>query len=129
MTMTSNSNPNEQPTAKTLTSEQIDLLNGLATDRVQKRDTWKEKAQRNNNAGIAFVIADRCEKEAVAIVVAIAVVEEVQQLRQRIADLEAQQALVMGIIDEVQGDSDSNGWTFACEAIRNKINEAKAGAK
>jgi hypothetical protein len=77
--------------------------------------------------------------------------EEVQQLRQRIADLEAQQAQwdgpvhsrveeykrhVMGAIDEVNAlhPSDcasffAHGHVAACEAIRNKINEAKAGAQ
>jgi hypothetical protein len=61
---------------------------------------------------------------------------EVRQLRHRIADLEAQQARVMDVIDEVQsvvvvgelGDYEI-GFKHACERVKDKIYKAKAGEK
>jgi hypothetical protein len=59
--------------------------------------------------------------------------EEGQQLRHRIAELEARQARVMGAIDEARGKNDPCNWydvgrKDACDYIRDKINE-KAGTQ
>jgi hypothetical protein len=131
--MTSSSNPKPQPTAPGwwwARDKKLGLVEIVQVNKV--------------NSALSVSVVDSAQLRSIQEFEWIGPVlshEEGQRLRQRVADMEAQQARVMGAIDETEGEirllDDGPDGFGRCDvsmknvlkAIRDKINEAKAGEK